>query len=90
MRRELRAQEARYSGSRSNRTTSLSTSWPDLLRPPTSWLPRKAVKAWMPTQVGCFRLGPMIIAEVGNTRLRMTSAGMAAGRLIQSERSPLW
>jgi hypothetical protein len=48
-----------------------------------------AVKTWMPSQVGCFRLGQTIIAEVGNTRLRMTSAGMTAERLIQSERNPL-
>jgi len=61
----------------------------DSFRPSTSLLRRKALKTWMPAQVGYFRLGPTIIAEVGNTRLRMTSAGMTVENMIQSERNAL-
>ena len=62
---------------RSNQTTFLSTSWPDLFRPSTPLPRRKAVETWMPPKSDVSDLG-QIFAEVGNTRLRTTSAGMTA------------
>ena len=41
-------------------------------------------------QVGCFRLGNNDLTEVGNTRLRLTSAGMTAGSVVRFERKMLF